>query len=600
MKEVDFRFWGKLLFFALVLRVIISAFLYHPDLKWIYSQSIQTSQGIVNTYELGIKNKNPLAYPPPIYILFNSYEKIGGFLFSSSFSDWLSDWSFSQVDNNSKIYRDLVAMKLPIIFVDFLVAFFLALLAPKGTKRLIAVLWLFNPFSIYSIYVFSQFDVIPTLLLLVSLYLLKKDKNFTSYFFLGLASGFKLFPILLLPFWLILDKQTIKNKSISAFVFFLTLLGAVIPVISSSLVLKSIFLSNLTNGVFNLTLGLGEGRELSLFLVVYLFLLIGLLVRSIKNIKIEAIVFIVLTLLLALGSFHPQWALWFMPFLLLLLIQNVVNWKATLGLGISFLAISLLTLDKFVGLGVLKALNNGFDTLESGRWYLDKIGVGLQLHTLFNSLFLALVIVLTIQILRNTKIEELVIKKIKLNKIFSIWILSFAGIFLLAHIPLSFKATYASTAHVNQYERMIIRTGTVISQDFKIFDDNFTRLELRLKNPNLRNSNDLRITVTEKGTQNSRDFTVNGKDIGDDYNLQLNFDKFKDSANKTFNIKIEAAGEIPEESQIILPYDKLAPDYQIFVDGKLIPGSLSFAAYYNSGSYLDNLSYTLKNIQRKI
>lgn len=601
MKKIDFSFWGTLLGFALVLRIVLSAFLYHPDLKWIYYQSSQIGQGVEKAYEQAVKDKNPLAYPPPIYLVFNSYQKINSLLFSDYFAKWLSDWSPSQTDNNLKIFRDLFVMKIPIILADLLVAFLLSLLAPKGRKRLIATVWLFNPFSIYSIYVFSQFDIIPTLLVLTSFYLLTLNKNLASYFSLGVASGFKLFPILLFPFWLILDKQNMKGKILSCFVFFFTFGLCLVPAIGSMVAIKSIFLSNLTSGAFNFSFDLGEGRQLSLYFVFYSFFLIGIATRYIKNIQIESSVFSVLTFLLALGSFHPQWAVWSMPFLLLLYFKGKVDLAYLVSLGVVFLSISFLTLDKFVGLGIFKALNNGFDTIESFRWYLDRLGIGLQLQTLASSLFLVLTVIITLQVWGILKVRnQISFPKISVGKNFVFWIFSLTIVFFLIHFPLNFKATYASTNHTNQYERILIKPKSTISQDFKILDNNFNRFELRLKNPNIKNTSDLKITLTEKDSQNSREFTINGKDIGDDFNLQLNFDKFETSANKMFNIKIDALGEVPKDQEIILPYDKLASDYQILADGKLVPGSLSFASYYNSGNYLDNLSHTLKNIAKKI
>ena len=177
----------------------------------------------------------------------------------------MKDWSYSQVANHPHIFRDLLVMKLPLILFDLLAALVVILIVPIKKRELAAVLWLFNPFSIYAIYGFSQFDIIPTFLVLLSLFFWRKEKFHYSYAALGLAAGVKVFPLLLLPYYLILDSRNIKARIIGLGVAIAGFLICLAPIITSTVALKSIFLSNLTGGVFQARIPLGS----SMFIPIY-------------------------------------------------------------------------------------------------------------------------------------------------------------------------------------------------------------------------------------------------------------------------------------------------------------------------------------------
>lgn len=594
------KFWYQLVILALILRFLLASFLYHSDLKWIYWQAKSFDTGIVQSYTIGI-SKNALAYPPPIYLFFNAYQHIFRFAFSSLFNNWLEDWSFSQTDSNTHIFRDLLIMKLPIIFFDLMVAFLLAIMAPVGKKRLIASIWLFNPFSLYSIYIFSQFDIIPTAILLVSVIVWKSNKISLSYLLLGIASGFKVYPLTLLPFWIILDKNPLKKKILNFIVFSAAFTACLLPVLKSPIVIKSIFFSNLTGGLFNVSLNLGEGREISVYLFLYGILLISALLGYLKKVSLDVVIFIILGLLLGLSSFHPQWVLWLMPFIIYLVVCEKVDWRLAAGSGICFILVSLLINDNFVGLGTLKALNNGFDTLEPLRWYLDKFGIGLKLQTFFNSIFLAAITLLVIDLItfRQKGIPSLS-WTIRPFRIFGCWLIALLVIFLLAHIPLNAKGRYVDSGHTDQNAVIPLLAGTTISQEVEIKNRSINSLELRIKNVGSRSRDNVVFTILDENSGENRPFVINGWSIGDDYDLRLNFQKFANTKGHKFRVTIQAPDEVVPGTEIFVPFDENDIKDNLLVNNKLRNGSLSYSFYYNTGSYLENLNFTFGNIRRKV
>jgi len=114
------------------------------------------------------------------------------------------------------------------------------------------------------------------------------------------------------------------------------------PILTSAIALKSVFLSNLTGGLFKASIDLGGGKFLPIFLVAYFLILAALLLGYLKKPAIESVIFILLSLLLVLSDFHPQWMVWIMPLMILLLVQRVIGWIESLVFLFSFLGVSLL------------------------------------------------------------------------------------------------------------------------------------------------------------------------------------------------------------------------------------------------------------------
>lgn len=598
--KVD-SWWAGLIVIALFLRLIFGAFVFHTDLKGHYMEAKLTQQDIRAGYEEGFKQNMPLHYPPVIYILYNTHRFINGWMFSPYFSNWLNDTSFLHLEHNPNIFRDLLVMKLPIMLFDFLTALMLVLLAPVGKKRLAGALWLLNPFSIYAIYFFGQFDVIAAFLILLTIYLWRKDKLVWAYGILGLAAAVKVFPLLLLPVFLIYDSRSLVKKFRGIAIFTAVFLVSLTPILTSVIALKSVFLSNLTGGLFKAAIDLGGGKSLPIFLVVYLFILGGLLLKYIKKPSLESVIFILMTLLLVLSDFHPQWMVWIMPLLVLLLVNRVVGLIESIIYLLSYMGVSLLIDDKFVGLGTLKAINQSFDSVPSIRFFMEKIGVGTQLQSLFNALLLVCTGLFTFQIFRQfDNFKTLSIEKINLRRTISLWIGSLTVFIIFVHIPLVFFGKLVDSSHIEEQSRIILTEGTTVSQEIKINNPNFNALELRLKNIGLRNHNNITISLASGNGSIVYSKKINAGSIGDDFNLLLKFPPVESSAGQKFTLSLNQPETVKKDEELVLPYDGITYDSWILVNSKPINGSLSYTAFYTTGGLLDNLKYSYNSILRKI
>ena len=103
---------------GVLIRILASALLYHTDVKAIYRDARSISGGVAQAYRIGAANKNPLPYPPLVYVFFNFYQSKTPILFSGHFSEWMNDWSTLHTENHPKIFQDLFAMKFPMLLAD--------------------------------------------------------------------------------------------------------------------------------------------------------------------------------------------------------------------------------------------------------------------------------------------------------------------------------------------------------------------------------------------------------------------------------------------------------------------------------------------------
>lgn len=600
-KTLKSNWWIGLIVLALSLRLVFAAFLFHPDLKDIYREArLMSINNISGAYVQGVKNNTPLHYPPLIYLIDNFHQFFDGWMFSQYYPTWMNDWSAQQTINHPHIFQDLLVMKLPLLAADLLVTLFLISLAPIGKKRLTAALWLLNPFSLYAIYAFGNFDIFPTLFIVVSLWFFYREKYNFSYAALGVGSAFKLFPLLLLPFLFFKDPRPIKQRTIGVLTTLVTFIILISPIIISKTAIKSIFFSNLTTGLYHANIDLGGGVQLPLYLSFYVILVIAVSSKLWQKVSLESIYFLSLGGLFVLSNFHPQWLLWLMPLVCLMLVEEFISWEKALGLMSGYLGISLLIDDKFVSFGLFKAINNSFDSFNSIRSYLDKFLIGPQLQNLMEAIFFAFFVWIALELIKIAPLQKsLSLVKIHLLKISSIWIISLIGLFIIIHIPLTILGQYIDTSSPTEHERIVLIPNLSLMQQFVVNHNNFNALSIRLKNVNLKNKSPIKFDILNSDKQLVREIPSNGQFIGDDDNYLLNFPKITNSKNQAFYLTI-FADPAPKGQELIVPYDETSPTPGLFINTKPVTGRLAFTTYYNPGNLFDNLAYSLQNIMTKL
>lgn len=342
---------------AILIRLLVMPFFFHPDLKTQYFHFQFLSQGVTNIYQYVYNHKSTLGntdtfnYLPLTYFSFGSYYHLINFLHLPHLSSWLNDWgTYQNSYPNLPFY--LLFLKLPYLFFDLLTGYFLFKIYKNKN---IFLLWLFNPISIYLVYILGNFDILPVLLTVIAYYFLIK-KNALSFVVLGFAVALKLYPLMLLPFFLLHRPHKLQTILTNIFLALLPVIITLIPFAYNSTFWTSFFSSGLTQKLIEIRL-----LNVHLFPVLYLILLYHYFKQQKFGISILYLFISFVTLI----NFHPQWLLWFLPFILPLYIQNK---KIHLGLIILsillFIYISLFN-DQYLFWGHLTPIDPNFPNLIS-------------------------------------------------------------------------------------------------------------------------------------------------------------------------------------------------------------------------------------------
>jgi len=213
--------------------------------------------------------------------------------------------------------------KIPLLIADISIFFILKKLFPNKEKN-IFIFYFTNPIIIYAIYIHSQLDIIPTALLMHSIYLLTKKNIIYSAISLGLALATKTHVLVALP---LIFFYLIKVEKIKTAIKY-SLISLIIPIVLdlsflfSDGFIKMVILNSKQLLLFDSYYIIGEVKILfpiAALLIVYfhffnqdkvnndlLYLYFGLL--------FTAIIFFIYP--------APAWYVWMVPFISIYFIQN--------------------------------------------------------------------------------------------------------------------------------------------------------------------------------------------------------------------------------------------------------------------------------------
>lgn len=123
-------------------------------------------------------------------------------------------------------YLLVLIMKIPIIMSDLFTGMLTALLVQRATQSNKAAqkaffVWYLNPFNVFWMYYFGGFDVVPTFVVFLAALFGNSKQWFRSGFCLAVASLLRLFPFLLVPFFVLYSIKDNSRSSIKLFASFL-------------------------------------------------------------------------------------------------------------------------------------------------------------------------------------------------------------------------------------------------------------------------------------------------------------------------------------------------------------------------------------------
>lgn len=390
---------------AILVRLLIIPFYFHPDIKTYNFQASFLKQGVWNIYDYLAQHKRELplkdefVYFPLTYFTLGAYQVVITPILGPGFNQWLTN-AGSSASSDIGVFKFLFFLKLHYLLLDILIGVFLAsLFVQEQAKKKALIFWLLNPFSVILLYIYSNVDIFPVALVVLSLYFARKDNFILSALMLGLGAGFKAFPILLVPF-LLLKAVKLRDK---AFVLLFSLgpfLLTLLPFIKSSAFRESTLVSGLTTRIISSGIDIGFNEMLmpTIVLLSFLFFWGGLKSKiELWRLYLSAFLMIFVSI-----HFHIQWLFWAIPLFAILYASegNQEKKLSILFLSIAFI-IPLLYSDKFMSVGVMKAISPLFELLPTPQLILSKVYEPTVVQGVLHSILFGLGVVLIINILNK-------------------------------------------------------------------------------------------------------------------------------------------------------------------------------------------------------
>lgn len=397
----------KILIWAILLRVLVSIFIFHPDIKTFNYQSSFLKDGVFNIYTYLVDNKANLSlkdnfvYFPLTYFTLGGYQATVSPLLGDGFNDWLANANTNAFVTDPNIFKYLFVLKLPYLVLDIAIAFLLMkFFDDKEKKKKVFTIWLFNPFTIVLIYVFGNIDIFPVFLTVASFLLLRKNKPKGAAALLGFAAGFKLYPLLFVPF-LVLSGKKLKDKIVLGALPFLIFAAISLPFLSKAFI-QSTLISGLTTRIFNPSFGVGFGESIIVGLLGYsaLFCYAMIFDRKPDLFKYWISLFLII---FAFSHFHVQWLLWLAPFWAILAAKEKALDYLLFGLAFLAITIPFIYEDRSMSFGLFRVYSLYYDLLPTPFTVVQKVFDPYNLQSILHSLFAGGSLVLVYKLFRKEK-----------------------------------------------------------------------------------------------------------------------------------------------------------------------------------------------------
>lgn len=393
---------------GILLRLGLSFSTFHSDIQPFYFAGEVIAKGNISNFYDYLGSLSPgdpilkiyptylFNYPPLVYFFLGPIS----YLISLPFSRELMHsfiFNLPSLLGNLQLNFLLLTLKLPYLVFDLGIALLLFKLFDKPRNKFLAfTLWMFNPINLYATYMMGQFDVIPTFLTVLALYVVvKKERFFLAALFLGLGASFKIFPFLfLIPLALVKERWIDRLKIVG--IGSLTYIATILPFISSSGFRATALVAGQTTKSVYATLPISGGESIVLFpfLVLFFYLIFFFKKSDTKNIWSRF--FIIILLFFVFTHSHPQWFLWETPFLVIDLVKSsfkhwilvltmFISWLLQVSLfdpGLTIWLFSPISSNLYGQMGIWESLGIKVD-LNMARSYLQTIFVSVAAYYIY-------------------------------------------------------------------------------------------------------------------------------------------------------------------------------------------------------------------------
>ncbi len=222
--------------------------------------------------------------------------------------------------------RLLFLLKVPYIAADLIAGLLLMRLVSPERRVMVAALWLLNPLVIYTTVLFARHDSMAIAIMLGGVVLATAGKRYLGLGLLLFSAVMRFFPVLIAPFFLIAYRRSRRELIYLASILaggWLLLDGIVWALTVESPTLTLLNRYPHVSYLFEMSIPLyrfpfGQTLELFMFPLVYLLVLFWYYERNPQGTRdLIPAATAAYSLVFALTFFHPQYAIWLVPFMAL-------------------------------------------------------------------------------------------------------------------------------------------------------------------------------------------------------------------------------------------------------------------------------------------
>jgi hypothetical protein len=336
---------------GLLIRILVMPFTGHYDIRGInFAVYNLPYKGILNVYQVAAHEpvdylvdvnfgRDYFIYPPLNYFTLGAFMWVLKPFYGHDFVNWIQGYGTDilSVLTHPHVWRYLFLMKVPYLVFDVILLLVLQKFfrTKEDRERALAYWWL-NPIVIFLPYIWGQFDIIPTCVMLYGVYRGTLGKPYQAALLFGLAASFKNYPLLLLPFVaIVLGKNLwhmLKIFGAGMLPFILTTL----PYWGDAFFRKTVLFSWQSQKMLDFLWPIGGNEGVYPFFIGYFLIVMWALFALRGRVKDLAVApTMVLLWYYATTNFHQQWFMWVLPYLVILAVRD--SQVRLVGLGIVLL-----------------------------------------------------------------------------------------------------------------------------------------------------------------------------------------------------------------------------------------------------------------------
>ena len=229
--------------------------------------------------------------------------------------------------SHPNVFRTLFLFKVPYLLFDLACAFLLLRIFKDDKKGLAAfIFWMVNPVIIFATYIAARHEVIAIFFILLSLYYARNNLSARSLLSLGVSIIIRFYPLILLPFFIVILGRRFWERVKLAF-------WGILP-LGLLMILTRLFhettkvekLARTPQGQYLLSMAFYLGYlsdRVFIFVAIYAVLLLYTIFRTDHSFaSLWRMLLILLLGIFATSFFHVHYFMWIVPFLTLQMVED--------------------------------------------------------------------------------------------------------------------------------------------------------------------------------------------------------------------------------------------------------------------------------------